>query len=121
MRKGFLLPIITLVLFASCSDQMPYLNVWISGTYAVGDPVEIHYDFRSESDSQRCRVRLYETTAPDYLLLDNEDRELPDHGTLSSPPLNAGSYMVEFMLLSERNGELHELWFLSNNQGFSVP
>jgi len=87
--------------------------------------VEIHYDFYSESDRQRCRVRLYEwdTVALSYsiLLMDNEDRELPNHGTLYTPSLNSGDYYLEFVLLSERNGEIKELWFLSNYQSFTVP
>jgi len=122
MRKGFLLPLI-LLLFSSCSDRFPYLNVTdlTLGSYTAGDIVEIHYDFSSESDSQRCRVRLYETSTPDYLILDNEDKELPNHGTLSTPPLNSGNYNLEFVLLSERNGEIHELWFLANYQSFTVP
>jgi len=123
MRKGILFSFVIL-LFASCSDQMPYLDIktdLAAGSYTAGDSIAIEYDFSSETDPQRCRVRLYETSNPDYYLMDNEDGELRRYGVLYTPFLKSGTYIFEFVVLSDRNGEIKPLWFLSNYQTFTIP
>ena len=122
MKYGILF-ISLLILLSSCADRFPYLYVEIENAppYYAGNELAIRYDFVSESDEQPCRIKLWETDPdPDILQYDNQDRDMNSTGTINLPPLNSGNYRFEFQLLSERDGELHELTFLREELYFTV-
>lgn len=114
--------ILAALLFTSClNSQLPYLKVEFSDEpYLAGNGISIYYEFVSESEEQPCRYTLYNTNDPGFAILDNQGREIPSSGIITTPPLEDGWYRFEFVVQSSRNGETRDLYFLSYFREFRV-
>ena len=113
-------PLLFFLLFFSCSHaDLPYLWLDMEELYIEGNEIPVYYEFSSESESQPCRIRLWDLSDMDEPVWDNEDRERDNQGHLNFF-LGEGTYRLEFTVLSSRLGELNELPFLSETRDFRV-
>ena len=120
MRHRWKLLIISILFILSCeAGTLPYLLVEMDDFYYEGGDISVYYEFVSESEVQPCRIRVWDKSSTGAPVWDNDDRERDSSGTLSFL-LGEGAYTLEFTLLSERDGELTELSFLSKSLDFTV-
>lgn len=117
--------ILILLLAVSCAAPgLPFLYVFSDTSYTAGTPVVVSYSFLSEADEQPCRVELYnidfDPYDPAYHVYSNGDGDLKNQGELVFDNLIAGTYKLEFTVLSKRFFEVTELPYLSETIGFTV-
>ena len=117
--------LLVLLLAASCAAPgLPYLYVFSNTSYTAGTAVVVSYSFLSESEEQPCRVELYnigyEPYDPAYHVYSNDDKDIKNQGELVFDNLAAGTYKLEFTVLSKRFFQVTELPYLSETIGFTV-
>ena len=106
--------------FFSCSAvlPLPYLSMDVLDEYAEGT-VRIPYTFQSEQDFQLCSVSLVKRYFEEWIPVEEIEEYLPSQGELSYY-LTEGDYRLDFSVLSERHGKIHELSFLDKTYTFRV-